>query len=95
MKKLKNSIEECNKDQEKCINNETCKGKWYRYRAKDDNGYCKTCIKIENEKYKNIKLDKNRNYIYDCITVECAKGLRFQKTDHCLAGYCKRCFDNM
>ena len=73
MKKLKNSIEECNKDQEKCINFETCKGKWYRYRAKDDNGYCKICIK--KEKMKEIKIDKNRNYTYDYKTNGCGKDL--------------------
>ena len=29
-------------------NYEKCKGKWYKYRAKEDNGFCKSCVKIEN-----------------------------------------------
>ncbi len=50
LKNLKNSNDECNKDFNLCINYETCKGKQYRYKAKDDNGFCKTCVK--NEKLK-------------------------------------------
>ena len=30
-----------------CINYENCKGMWYRYKAKDDNGFCRNCIKKE------------------------------------------------
>jgi hypothetical protein len=49
-KNLKNSNPESNKDYEQCINYEICNGKWYRYRNKEDNGFCKACIK--NEKLK-------------------------------------------
>ncbi len=38
------------KDFDSCINYEKCKGKWYRYRSKEDNGFCKACAK--NEKLK-------------------------------------------
>ncbi len=75
--------EEVNKYCDPCINFDACKGKWFKYKAKQDNGYCKACIKKENEKHKEIKLDNNRNYIYDCKTIGCVKDLRFQKTDYC------------
>ena len=38
------------KDFDPCVNFEKCQGKWYRYRAKDDNGLRKICAK--NEKLK-------------------------------------------
>ena len=38
------------KDFDPCINYEKCKGKWYRYKAREDNGYCKACTKIESLK---------------------------------------------
>ena len=60
-----------------------CKGKWYKYRAKEDNGFCRSCVKTENQKSKLVKIDKNRHYIYDCRTTGCAKDLRIQKTDYC------------
>ncbi len=43
----KNSNEREKKDFELCINNQKCNGKWYRYKAKNDNGFCKTCAKNE------------------------------------------------
>ena len=76
-KNLKNLNEENNKNFEQCLNYETCKGKWYKYRAKDDDGFSKACVKKENEKQKETKLDNNRNYIYDCKTIDCVKDLRF------------------
>ena len=38
------------KDFYPCINNLVCKGKWYRYKNRKDNGYCKLCVKTEIEK---------------------------------------------
>ena len=49
-KNFKNLNEENNKNFEQCLNYETCKGKWYKYRAKDDDRYCKTCVKDEKLK---------------------------------------------
>ena len=46
----KNLIEESNKFYDNCVNFEKCKGKWFKYKAKDDNGFCKACLK--NEKLK-------------------------------------------
>ena len=66
---------------------------WYKYRSKEDDGFCKVCIKKENEKLKEIKLDDNRNYTYNCKTNGCEKGLILQKTDYCKALYCRKCFD--
>ena len=48
MKKSKTCKEREEKDFDQCINFQKCKGKWYRYRNKADNGYCKACIKTEN-----------------------------------------------
>ena len=66
MSNFKNPIEECNKDQLKCINFVKCKGKWHRYRNKNDNGYCKACIKNENDQVKGIKKNSHYNRIFDC-----------------------------
>jgi hypothetical protein len=71
MSNLKNPIEECNKDQLKCINFVKCKGKWHRYRNKNDNGYCKACIKNQLKKDNGVKVNKYRNVIYDCKTEGC------------------------
>ena len=49
-KNQKDHKERENKNFEYCINYEKCKGKWHRYRAKEDNGFCKACAK--NEKLK-------------------------------------------
>ena len=40
---------ESKKDFQQCINYEKCKGKWFKYKAKKDNGFCKVCIKNEIE----------------------------------------------
>ena len=47
-----NKIEDLKKEESKyykpCINiidGKKCDGKWYLYRAKEDNGFCKSCIK--------------------------------------------------
>ncbi len=48
------------KDYELCINHRDCKGKWFKYKAREDNGFCKTCLKKESEKEKGIK--KNSHY---------------------------------
>ncbi len=89
----KKSNAESNKDYELCINFENCKNKWYRYRNKEDNGYCKACIKNQILKDKGIKINKYRNLIYDCKTEGCEKNLILQKTDYCKALYCRKCFD--
>ena len=47
---FKNQIDENKKFYENCINFEKCKGKWFKYKSKDDNGFCKACLK--NEKLK-------------------------------------------
>jgi len=44
MKNFKNSKDQGNKDYEDCIN-QKCNGKWFKYRNKDDNGFCRACIK--------------------------------------------------
>jgi hypothetical protein len=75
MKKSKILKEREEKDFDNCINFQKCYGKWFRYKNKDDKGYCKSCVKVENEKLKEIKIDKNRNYTYDCKTDGCEKGL--------------------
>ncbi len=44
---------EANKDCKPCINiidGKLCDGKWFHYKAKQDKGYCKNCVK--NEKLK-------------------------------------------
>ena len=41
----KNSNTECKKDYEPCINYEKCNGNWFKYKAKEDNGFCKACVK--------------------------------------------------
>ena len=61
MSKSKNSIKENNKDYEQCINYLNCKGKWYRYRNKKDNGYCRTCVKEEMNKNQGIKKNYHSN----------------------------------
>ena len=80
----KNKIDKLKKEESKyykpCINivdGIKCNGKWFHYKAKEDNGLCKACLKNEKEKSKDIKLGKNRNYIYDCKTIDCGKDLRF------------------
>jgi hypothetical protein len=49
---LKISNEEGKKFHVNCINFEKCKGKWFKYKAKNDNGFCKACIKKDNEQNK-------------------------------------------
>ena len=71
----KNSNTECKKDYEPCINYEKCNGNWFKYKAKEDNGFCKACVKKDKEKIKGIKIDDNRNYTYNCKTNGCEKGL--------------------
>ena len=48
----KNTIQN-SKYYKSCINvikGVKCNGKWFHYKAKEDNGYCKNCIKIEKLK---------------------------------------------
>ncbi len=48
-----NSPEEKSKYYKTCINvvdGKKCDGKWFQYKAKEDNGYCKACIKIQMKK---------------------------------------------
>jgi hypothetical protein len=61
MSKLKISNEESIKNFDNCVNYEICKGKWYKYRAKEDNGFCKACIKNDKIKELGIKVNKYRN----------------------------------
>ena len=61
---IKNSLEEKSKDYIQCtniINEKQCNGKWFQYKAKEDKGYCKACIKVQLKKYKGLKFDKHRN----------------------------------
>ena len=60
-KDLKSSKEEFNKYCIPCINFKECQGKWFKYKFKDDNGFCKTCIKKDYEKSKDIKKDSHFN----------------------------------
>ncbi len=53
----KNKIDELKKEESKyykpCINivnGIKCNGKWFHYKAKEDNGLCKACLKYEKEK---------------------------------------------
>ena len=66
MSKSKNSIKESNKDYEQCINYLTCKGKWYRYRNKKDNGFCKACVKIEKLEDLGLKINSNYQKLFSC-----------------------------
>ncbi len=59
-----NKIEDLKKEESKyykpCINiidGKKCDGKWFHYKAKNDNGSCKACIKRQNEKFKETKID--------------------------------------
>ena len=65
-KNQKNSKERVKKDFDFCINYESCKGKWFRYKAKDNNGYCKACIKNENFKNLGLKINTHGNKLFDC-----------------------------
>ena len=49
-----------------CINYENCKGMWYRYKNKDDNGLCKTCFKNEKLKELNVKINNNYQKLFNC-----------------------------
>ena len=60
------SNEEGNKYFDNCVNFENCKGKWYKYRAKNDNGFCKSCIKNEHYKEKGLEKGNNFHYNFDC-----------------------------
>ena len=42
-----NSNEETNKYCDPCVNHATCKGKWFKYKSKEDKGFCKSCIKLK------------------------------------------------
>ncbi len=59
-KNLLNS-KDSKKDYELCINYVECKGKWFKYKSREDNGFCKTCLKTEIEKEKGIKKDSHFN----------------------------------
>ena len=53
MNKFENQMESKERDKkdfEPCINYLVCKGKWYRYKHKIDNGFCKSCVKTEIDK---------------------------------------------
>ena len=57
------------KDIVPCISYENCKGIWYRYKAKEDKGFCKSCIKIEKtEELEKLGVKKNSNYqkLFNC-----------------------------
>ena len=59
-----NSPEEKSKYYKTCINvvdGKKCDGKWFQYKAKEDNGYCKACIKIQMKKEKGVKFNKYRH----------------------------------
>ena len=62
----KNLIEESNKFYDNCVNFEKCKGKWFKYKAKDDNGFCKACLKNEKLKEMNLKRNDYYNKLFDC-----------------------------
>jgi hypothetical protein len=51
MSKSKSLKDEIKKDYEPCTNYIKCNGKWFKYKAKGDAGFCKVCIKVENEKF--------------------------------------------
>ena len=72
--KLKDSKDENSKYSKPCINiidGIKCNGKWFQYKAKEDNGYCKACIKNQLKKDNGVKVNKYRNVIYDCKTEGC------------------------
>ena len=63
-KNLKNSNEGLNKNSIPCINFEKCLGKWFKYKYKDDYGFCKICIK--KEKMPGISKDYHGNLLFNC-----------------------------
>ncbi len=92
-KNLKTSNDEANKYFDPCINYKICKGKWYKYRAKQDDGICKACIKNDKNKEKCLEKGNNFHYNFDCNG--CGEKFVFQKKEYCQAGFCKKCFDNL